>query len=300
MGEKELKFIQDNNIKIDNYNVQLEFSNYTTEEALKMILPSELDTPTSFETIGHIAHLNLRENHEPYKHKIAQIILEKNPHIKTVVNKVGKIETQFRTFKMEVLAGIPNLETQVRESNCTFHFNFEDVYWNSRLQKEHERVFESFKVNEIVCDVFAGVGPFSIPSAKKGCKVYANDLNPKSYHYLKTNVIKNKISNNNIECFNLDGRVFIKELIMGTITKNKEPVYPSHFVMNLPATAIEFLDVFKGLYSHLDNDGNSNNNNNIILPTVHCYGFSSAENPKEDIVKVKFLLHLHEIIFIRE
>lgn len=33
--------------------------------------------------------------------------------MKTVVNKVGKIETTFRTFQMEVIAGENQLETQV-------------------------------------------------------------------------------------------------------------------------------------------------------------------------------------------
>jgi tRNA (guanine37-N1)-methyltransferase len=44
-----------------------------------------------------------------------------------------------------------------------------------------------------VADVFAGVGPFALPAAKKGCAVLANDLNPESYKYLKINVDNNKV-----------------------------------------------------------------------------------------------------------
>ena len=72
-----------------------------------------MDLPTSFETIGHVAHVNLRNEYEPFKYKIAQIILDKNPIIKTVVNKVGNIESEFRTFKMELLAGEYNLQAEV-------------------------------------------------------------------------------------------------------------------------------------------------------------------------------------------
>lgn len=43
-------------------------------------------------------------------------------------------------------------------------------------------------------DMFAGVGPFAIPAAKQiKCKVYANDLNPRSFHYLQQNMKLNKV-----------------------------------------------------------------------------------------------------------
>ncbi len=43
-------------------------------------------------------------------------------------------------------------------------------------------------------DMFAGVGPFAVPAAKNvGCRVYANDLNPKSYKALIDNVALNKV-----------------------------------------------------------------------------------------------------------
>lgn len=38
---------------------------------------------------------------------------KKNPKIKTVVNKVGNIETKFRTFEMELLAGEESFDTEV-------------------------------------------------------------------------------------------------------------------------------------------------------------------------------------------
>jgi tRNA (guanine37-N1)-methyltransferase len=41
--------------------------------------------------------------------------------------------------------------------------------------------------------VFAGVGPFAVPLAIKGCHVYANDLNDRSYFYLQNNAKLNKV-----------------------------------------------------------------------------------------------------------
>ena len=63
------------------------------------------EIPSSFETAGHIAHVNLREEALPYKYLIGKAILDKNtPRIRLVVNKIGNIENEFRTFPMEILA----------------------------------------------------------------------------------------------------------------------------------------------------------------------------------------------------
>ena len=51
-------------------------------------MPEGCEVPTSFESVGHIAHLNLKDELLPYKHIIGQVILDKNSSIRTVVNKV--------------------------------------------------------------------------------------------------------------------------------------------------------------------------------------------------------------------
>ena len=67
------------------------------------------------------------------------------------------------------------------------------MYWNSRLQHEHSRLVGSFAAEDIVADVFAGIGPFALPDAKKGCGVLANDLNPSSFKYLVQNTNDNDV-----------------------------------------------------------------------------------------------------------
>jgi tRNA (guanine37-N1)-methyltransferase len=80
------------------------------------------------------------------------------------------------------------------ESNCRFTFDFSQVYFNARLHHEHERIVSCFKPTDVIADVFAGVGPFAVPAARKGCAVWANDLNPVSNEYLKKNVAQNYVS----------------------------------------------------------------------------------------------------------
>jgi tRNA (guanine37-N1)-methyltransferase len=139
--------------------------------------------------------LNLREHYLPYKKLVAEILLDKNPQLKTVINKVDNVgtESEFRTFQYEVLAGPDDLNVQVSESGCTFEFDYSKVYWNSRLETEHRRLINLFQPGDVVCDVMAGIGPFAVPAGKKGVFVWANDKNPESFKCLKAAIRKNKV-----------------------------------------------------------------------------------------------------------
>lgn len=102
-----------------------------------------------------------------------------------------------------------------------------------------------------VCDMMAGIGPFAIPASLGGCTVYANDLNPDSTKYLEINAKINKVSSK-VKVFTMCGRAFVRHLL-GCDVENlptagsqppaiiDPPVHFNHVVMNLPATAIEFL-----------------------------------------------------------
>ena len=69
-------------------------------------------------------------------------------------------------------------------------------------------------------------------------------------------------------------------LVNGLQKNNANHVTPKidHVIMNLPASAISFLDVFVGLYPR--------DTNPKILPTIHCYGFSNADDVEKDILEV--------------
>lgn len=169
---------------------------------MKSLLPSDLrdehdGIPQGFNQAGHVAHMNLRERYLPYKKLIAEVIVDKNPTVKTVINKIANVgtESEFRTFAYEVLAGPDDLNVEARENDCVFRFDYSKVYWNSKLEGEHRRLINIFQPGEVVCDVMAGIGPFAIPAGKKGVFVWANDYNPESYRYLDENIKRNKVRN---------------------------------------------------------------------------------------------------------
>lgn len=190
------------------HSVVTSYAHYSFEEVLKKLLPDGVEVPASFETIGHIAHLNLRPPHEPYRLLIARVMVDKYSAIKTVVHKTGNITNEFRVFSMEILADKqtggrlprmaepcdPVLEATVKQSGCVFKLNFGDVYWNSRLEGEHARLVSTFKTGDVVWDLMGGIGPFAVPAARmQRCVVHANDLNPRSHHYLVENIRLNKV-----------------------------------------------------------------------------------------------------------
>ncbi|QDZ22378.1 tRNA (guanine(37)-N1)-methyltransferase [Chloropicon primus] len=270
------------------YKHTLGYEYLTADQVLGALIPKDVigEIPTSFETIGHIAHLNLRDEQLAYKGLIGRVILDKNDRIKTVVNKTQAIENQFRVLPMEVIAGSHEMETLVIQHGYRFKLNFAEVYWNSRLENEHNRLItEVFKPTDCILDMTCGVGPFTIPAAKRGCRVLANDLNPKCVEYAKVNCKLNKIDAKAMpEIFCMDAREFVRHVTSRNGKRKKgpngeevqePPLLFNHAVINLPATGLDFVDVFRGLFDRRvwkETD----------LPRVHCYTFIGKQLPEPE------------------
>jgi tRNA (guanine37-N1)-methyltransferase len=200
------------------------------------------------------------------------------------------------------------MDMKQKEQGCFFTFDFSKVYWNSKLQQEHTSLVESFAKGSVICDMFAGVGPFAIPAAKMQlCTVFANDLNPNSFHFLKVNAEKNKVQDRVVSS-NEDGLDFMKRMI------HTEKVVPDHVIMNLPASSVEFL----GEYDDMRNFTMNSSSKGMLFfiffflssdlfsfcfrfrakqiagllevfdgcekrPLIHVYTFSSAEDGEEGV-----------------
>lgn len=292
LSDTQKEFLKANGCSFQLHRLKLDYRDFSFDEILKKILPEDTkEIVTSFETVGHIAHLNLKPVMLEYKHLVGEVLLDKNKHIKTVVNKTNSIEETFRFFKMELLAGDDKMKTTVHEHGCVFEFDYSKVYWNSRLQTEHQRIVNLVNADDVVFDVFAGVGPFSIPIAKKVKKVYANDLNIESYNALKHNAELNKVSDK-IITHNCEGREFLDKIVIEDyICQMRDcdgQVKNMHIIMNLPAIAPEFLDVFSEKYKIFDLPVDVHPN---IF--IHCYCFCKSEHPEEEcVVRINEILHV--------
>ncbi|KAJ8411722.1 hypothetical protein AAFF_G00153600 [Aldrovandia affinis] len=265
-------------LELQHYELQLTYENLKSEEVLRAVLPEGQDVTSGFSRVGHIAHLNLREHQLPYRSLVGQVIMDKNPGVTCVVNKTNTIDSTYRNFQMELLAGDGNMVAKVRENGMAYEFDFSQVYWNPRLSTEHERVVALLRPGDVVLDVFAGVGPFAVPAARRGCSVLANDLNPESHRWLLHNCKLNRVEGR-VRAFNLDGRAFIRGPLRDELPALLGGTGAVHVVMNLPALALDFLDAFRGLLGGPRGRPPSAGS----LPRVHCYGFSKQEDPGRDV-----------------
>ena len=255
------------------YQIHLCYDDYSFEEVMRKLIPESIDPPTSFESIGHIAHFNLRDDVWPFRHLVGQVLLDKHPQYRTVVSKVGSLEGPFRTFKMEVLAGDDDLIATVKEGGLTLRVPFDKAYWNSRLSGERQRALKLIKKGDRVVDMFCGVGAMSCLAARKQCIVFSNDLNPDAASTAEFNARINGVSLA-VSCG--DARDFVKRLVSdGVLTDDVK----THFIMNLPEIAIDFLDVFKGILGNLEISADWN-------VYVHCFSRSGEDEVKERIETV--------------
>jgi len=55
------------------FDYEFDYSHLSADQVLKQLLPAGVEVPTSFECVGHIAHLNLKEEILPFKKIVGQV-----------------------------------------------------------------------------------------------------------------------------------------------------------------------------------------------------------------------------------
>ncbi|MGA2680494.1 MAG: class I SAM-dependent methyltransferase family protein [Candidatus Bathyarchaeia archaeon] len=205
-------------------------------QALETRLSPHLLTslPQAFDIVGDIAIIEIPLELKPFEGIIGEAILRAHKNIKTVLAKAGSISGTFRLRELTFIGGENKTQTVHKEFGCRYHVDLAKAYFSPRLSHEHMRVATLVREGETVVDLFAGVGPFSVLIGKNnpGVRVFAVDINPEAVELLKANVRANRVEN----------RVFP---ILGDarqITADKLKGSADRIIMNLPETAIEFVD----------------------------------------------------------
>jgi tRNA (guanine37-N1)-methyltransferase len=150
------------------------------------------------EIVGDIAIIGIPFGKKPEDLKdYAKEIMSKHPYIKSVWGRYRDTKGDFRLPTYYHILGEKRSETIYKEHGCKYYLDFTKVFFSSKLSFEHLRIAKEVKKGEIIINMFAGYGPFSILSAKLGKPklVYSIDINPYAYYYMMANVDLNKTYN---------------------------------------------------------------------------------------------------------
>ena len=213
---------------------------------------------SAFDQIGSIIIVRIPESLLSKKRIIGKTLLDEVKIAKSVFYQASAVEGDFRTRNLEILAGEDNTRTEYKEFGCRFIVDVENAFFSPRLSTERERIANLIQDGEIMTNMFAGVGMFSIMAAKrKKCTVYNLDINPIASNLCEENTKLNKLAGEVIS-INGDAAKIIKEKLMDKSDRT---------LMLLPERSDEFLESAINTtkdggiihyYSHIHADKKSN------------------------------------------
>lgn len=206
-----------------------EIVRHEVESRKGQVMPADvLGYEPSYERLGEIVILH--EDDAERAEAIAEAIMSSDLKAKTVINRASPIQGEQRVREWDVLRGT-DTETVHREYGCEFLLDVTEVYFSPRLATERHRVIQQVEAGERVFDMFAGVGPFAVPMAKRGATVIAVDINERATTYLEENARRNGVEED-ITVLTGDVREVAREY----------EDWADRIVMNLPHSADAFLE----------------------------------------------------------
>jgi tRNA wybutosine-synthesizing protein 2 len=168
--------------------------NLALEARLKDFLnPHELLLiPRSWYFLGDLIIVKIDPRLDDYKHLIGHALLSLSPRCKAVLRDFG-IAGQFREPVRELLAG-KGTTTVHKENGIRLKLDASKIMFSQGNLKERQRM-SRFGKGELVMDMFAGIGYFSIPMAvhSRPENIIAIELNPLAYGFLKENIGLNRV-----------------------------------------------------------------------------------------------------------
>jgi len=232
-----------------------------TKSAMRHLTASQLARlQKGVDIVGDIAIVRFSEEFHDEKRRIAETLLDLVPFLRVVLEQTGPVGSQFRTRRLEWLAGEHRTVTLHREFGCQYKADVETTYFSPRLGHERKRIADLVSAGECVINFFAGVGSFSIMIAKHSHPsiVYSLDINPAAVRYHAMNSVLNGVRDRiDLICGDANG------LVSASLVGRADRV-----LLPLPELALESLPHAK---SALKNGRG----------TVHCYVFVDSNRRSE-------------------
>ncbi len=220
----------------------------------------------SYDIVGDIAIIRVPEASRMLCKAIAAAIMAVHRNVKTVLAQTSQVQGDFRLRKLERVAGEDKTVTVHRESECLFSVDVAKCYFSPRLFFERMRIARLVENDEVVVNMFSGVGCFSIIIAKhsNAQKVYSIDVNCSAFQHLKENVRLNRVY----------GKVIPLLGDAEEVVKTKLCHIADRVLMPLPEKALEYLPY--ALLALKKTGG-----------WIHFYYFEHAKKNENPVEKVK-------------
>jgi tRNA (guanine37-N1)-methyltransferase len=229
--------------------------------------PSQLELIyKSYDIIGDIAVIRVPESLKQRNTFIAEAVMQTHKRVKSVWRQASSVSGDFRLRDLEFVLGERKTETLHKEHGCIFKVDLEKCYFSPRLSHERMRTAQQVQPDEVILNMFAGVGCYSIVIAKhsKPKKIFSIDINPVAIQYMQENIKLNKVEEKVIPIQG-DAKKVIEERI---------PNVADRVLMPLPEKAYKYLD-----YALL-----------ALKPTggwIHYYDFEHAKKGENPIEKIE-------------
>jgi len=180
--------------------------------------------PMRWEYVGDIAILKTDVPDE-YKARIGQAYAEALG-MKTICIDHG-VSGEFRRPDMEIIFGSDTVSSRL-ENGIHYEFDVTKVMYSSGNTDERERMAKLDCSDEVVWDMFAGIGYFSLPIAKftNAFRVISTEKNPDSYEFLVRNAELNDVSDVLFPVLgdnrHMHAKAFADRILMGYVQRTSE------------------------------------------------------------------------------
>ncbi len=216
-----------------------------TEEELSIL-------PRGFQTLGKVIILKLNPKLFEKGKLIGEACLELFPRIKSVYVNRGRIVGTFREpEKIEFIAGENNPIVEHKEHDIIYRFDITKIMFSKGNVNERKHLATLVQSGEVIVDMFAGIGYFSLPIAKHSSvdKIYSIEFNPESYKFLVENIRINHLENRivpikgncKVEVLKLsESGIRANRIIMGVFPAPKEYIKEALTLVNNKGTMFHY------------------------------------------------------------
>lgn len=189
---------------------------------------------SAFDQVGDIVIIKVPDGLADKKKLIAEAILANVKTARAVFAQTSAVRGDFRVRDLEHLAGENRTVTEYREHGCRFKVDVARAYFSPRLSTERQRIADLTQEGDVVVNMFAGVGTYSIIIAKKvrTARVYSIDSNPVANELCIENARLNKVQDRVVPICG-DASAVIADQLGGVADR---------VLMPLPERAKEFIE----------------------------------------------------------